>query len=170
MSPLVADEVEWKTEQLKQFAKALGSDKDGRALKKQMESQFNSLTESLRDRLRQGVATIPGAGSYPSELAESVEFKTKLIGGTKARVSIIGEGHTAAGKWREVGKFLDNGVLFHPAWGHWRGSPPPSYLRQAVPAGPQMVDNVLERATPTLADDIRSVLNDYLDQLANRRA
>ena len=116
-------EVEWRTEQLQVFAKSLGADKDGRVLKKQMQAQFDSITESLRDRLYHGVSTLEGVGSYPSALAESVEFKTKLIGGKKARVQIVGEGRTRSGKWREVGKLLDDGFLFHPAWGHWRGMP-----------------------------------------------
>lgn len=165
----MADEVEWRTEQLKIFAKSLNSDKDGRALKLQMQAQFDSITETLRDRMRQGISTLDGAGSYPSELAESVTFKTKIIGGKNARVSIVGEGRTRNGKWREVGKLLDNGYLFHPAWGHWRGVPPPGYLRQNLPAGPEMVTDVLEKATPQMADDIRSVLNDYLDRLVDIR-
>lgn len=160
-------EFEWNTNELKAFAKALNSDKDGRALKKQMEAQFDSITESLRDRLRHGVSTLDGAGSYPSDLAESVEFKTKLIGGKNARATVVGEGRTREGKWREVGKLLDNGYLFHPAWGHWRSSPPPSYLKQDVPSGPQMVSNVLDRSEPGIRDDIRSVLNDYLDRLTD---
>lgn len=163
-------EVEWRTEQLKILAKSLGSDKDGRALKKQMESQFDSITETLRDRLRQGVSTLPGAGTYPSELAESVDFKTKIIGGKNARVSVVGEGRTRQGKWREVGKLLDDGFLYHPAWGHWRSNPPPAYLRQQVPAAPEFVDNVIDRTTPAMADDIRSVLNDYLDKLVDIRS
>lgn len=162
-------EVEWRAEQLRIFAKSLNSDKDGRALKQQMQAQFDSITETLRDRLRQGISTLDGAGSYPSELAESVQFKTKIIGGKNARVSIVGEGRTRNGKWREVGKLLDNGFLYHPAWGFWRGSPPPSYLRQDVPAGPEMVTDVLEKSTPRMAEDIRSVLNDYLDRLADTR-
>lgn len=162
-------EVEWRTEQLKALAKSLNSDRDGRDLKKQMEAQFDSITESLRDRLQHGVATISGAGSYPSELADSLTFKTKLIGGKNARVSIVAEGRTASGKWRETDKFLEGGFLYHPAWGHWRSSPPPSYLRQAVPNAPETLDNVLEKATPALADDIRSVLNDYLDRLVEIR-
>lgn len=165
----MADAVRWNTDELRIFAKSLGSDKDGRALKKQMESQFDSITETLRDRLRHGVATLPGAGSYPSDLAETVEFKTKIIGGKKARVSVVGEGRTAQGKWREVGKLLENGYLYHPAWGHWRDSPPPAYLRQSVPAGPQMVSDVLDRSEPQIAEDIRSVLNDYLDRLTDIR-
>lgn len=165
----MADEVQWNTTQLKFFAKTLNADKDGRALKKQMESQFNSITETLRDRLYHGISNLPGAGSYPADLAESVEFKTKLIGGKNARVNIVGEGRTREGKWREIGKLLDSGFLYHPAWGFWRGSPPPSYLRQDVPSGPQMVTNVLDRTTPGMAEDIRSVLNDYLDQLTDIR-
>lgn len=162
-------EVEFDTTELRAFAKSLGSDKDGRALKKQMESQFDSITEALRDRLYNGIATLPGAGSYPSELAESVEFKTKLIGGKNARVSIVGEGRTAGGKWREVGKLLEDGFLYHPAWGHWRSSPPPSYLRQEVPAGPRMVTNALDRSEPGIRGGIRSVLNEYLDKLTDIR-
>jgi hypothetical protein len=165
----VADEVQWATGELKAFASALNHDKDGRALKKQMESQFNSITETLRDRLRHGIGTISGAGSYPSVLAEAVEFKTKLVGGKNARVSVIGEGRTAEGKWREVGKLLDNGILYHPAWGYWRGNPPPSYLRQDVPNAPQMVDDVLDRSEPVIAEEIRTVLTDYLDRLTNIR-
>lgn len=162
-------EFEWKTDELKLFAKSLNSDKDGRAIKKQMESQFNSITESLRDRMYHGVSTLPGVGSYPSELAESVEFKTKLIGGKNARVSIVGEGRTAQGRWREVGKLLDNGYLFHPAWGHWREVPLPGYLKQDVPAGPQMVTDALDKSEPVIRDEIRSVLNDYLDRLSDIR-
>lgn len=165
----MADEVEWRTEQLKIFAKSLNSDKDGRALKLQMQAQFDSITETLRDRMRHGISTLGGAGKYPAELAESVTFKTKIIGGKNARVSIVGEGRTRNGKWREVGKLLDNGYLFHPAWGHWRGAPPPAYLKQGVPAGPEMVTDVLEKSTPRMADDIRSVLNDYLDRLTDIR-
>lgn len=162
-------EVEWDLRELQAFAKSLNSDKGGRVLKKQMESQFNSITESLRDRLQHGISTLPGAGSYPAEAAESVDFKTKIIGGKNARVSVIGEGRTRSGKWREIGKLLDDGVLYHPAWGHWRGSPPPAYLRQSVPAGPQMVTDVLSRAEPAIRDDIRDVLNDYLDRLTEIR-
>ena len=165
----MAEEFSWNAEQLKLFAKNLNSDKDGRALKKQLESQFDSITETMRDRLRQGLSTLPGAGQYPAEAAESVQFKTKLIGGKNARVSIVGEGRTPTGKWRELGKLLDAGFLYHPAWGHWRSSPPPGYLRQGVPAGPEMVTDVLDRSEPRIADDIRSVLNDYLDRLADIR-
>lgn len=165
----MADEVTWDTTELKLFAKSLNSDRDGRSLKKQMESQFNSITESLRERLYHGISTLPGAGRYPSDLAESVEFKTKLIGGKNARVQIVGEGRTAQGKWREVGKLLDDGYLYHPAWGHWRGSPPPNYLRQDVPAGPQMVTDALDRSEPVMRDEIRSVLTDYLDKLTDIR-
>lgn len=165
----MADEVQWKTDELKAFAKSLGSDKDGRALKLQLQNQFDSITESMRDRLRHGLSTLHGAGEYPTEAAESVTFKTKLIGGKNARVSIVGEGRTPKGKWREVGKLLDDGVLYHPAWGYWRGSPPPSYLRQDVPAGPEMVTDVLSQSEPRIADDIRSVLNDYLDRLTDIR-
>lgn len=165
----MAEEFEWKTEELKLFAKSLNSDKDGRKLKLQMQSQFDSITESFRDRLRQGISELPGAGSYPSDLAESVVFKTKIIGGKKARVSIVGEGRTSKGKWREVGKLLDNGFLYHPAWGHWRSNPPPSYLRQEVPSGPRMVTDVMDRSEPGMRDDIRSVLTEYLDRLADIR-
>jgi hypothetical protein len=160
-------EVEWRTDELKLFAKSLNADRDGRALKKQMQAQFDSITESLRDRLYHGVSTLGGAGSYPADLAESVEFKTKLIGGKNARVQIVGEGRTARGKWREVGHLLEDGYLYHPAWGHWRGQPP--YLRQDVPAGPQMVTDALDKSEPNIRDDIRSVLNDYLDRLADIR-
>lgn len=165
----MADEVQWKTEELRLFAKSLGSDKDGRALKKQMEAQFDSITESLRDRLREELADLPGAGSYPEEAAESVTFKTKLIGGKNARVSIVGEGRTPSGKWREIGTLLERGILYHPAWGRWLASPPPQVLRQEFPAGPQMVTDVLSKETPVIAEDIRSVLNDYLDRLADIR-
>lgn len=165
----MADEFEWRTDELKVLAKSLNSDKDGRALKLQMQSQFDSITETLRDRLRHGLSTMGGAGSYPAEAAESVTFKTKLVGGKNARVSIVGEGKTSQGKWREVGKLLDDGVLYHPAWGYWRGSPPPSYLRQDVPDGPQMVTDVLDRSEPGIADDIRAVLTDYLDRLTDIR-
>jgi hypothetical protein len=165
----VADEVEWRTDELKIFAKSLGHDKDGRALKLQMQNQFDSITETLRDRLRHGVGTLTGAGSYPADLAESVEFKTKIVGGKNARVSIVGEGRTRQGKWREVGKLLDDGYLFHPAWGHWRGSPPPNSLRQDVPSGPRMVTDALDRSEPVLRDEIRAVLTDYLDRLTDIR-
>lgn len=162
-------EVEWHTDELKAFAKSLNADKDGRALKKQMQEQFDSITESLRDRLYHGVSTLPGVGSYPVELAESLKFTTKLIGGKNARVTIVGEGRTAKGKWREVGHLLDDGYLFHPAWGHWRGTPPPTYLRMGVPAGPQMVTNVLSDSEPGIRDDIRDVLTTYLDKLTDIR-
>lgn len=165
----MAEEFEWRTDELKLFAKSLNADKDGRALKKQMQSQFDSITEALRDRLYTGISTLPGVGSYPSALAESVQFKTKLIGGKNARVSVVGEGRTDEGKWREIGKLLEGGFLYHPAWGYWRGSPPPSYLRQAVPAGPQMVTDALDRSEPVIRDDIRSVLTEYLDRLADIR-
>lgn len=162
-------EVEWNTDELKAFAKSLNHDKDGRALKRQMQSQFDSITENLRDRLYQGVSTLPGVGTYPSDLAETVKFKTKLVGGKNARVSIVGEGRTANGHWRQIGKLLDDGYLFHPAWGHWRGTPPPTYLRQAVPEGPRMVTDALDRSVPVIRDEIRSVLTDYLDRLTNIR-
>lgn len=162
-------EVEWRTDQLRIFAKSLASDKDGRALKKQMEQQFNSITEPLRDRLYHGLSTLRGVGSYPSDLAESVEFKTKLIGGKNARVQVVGEGKTSQGRWREVGKLLDNGFLYHPAWGHWRTNPPPGYLRQDVPSGPRVVTDALDKSEPNIRDDIRSVLTDYLDRLVDIR-
>jgi hypothetical protein len=162
-------EFEWRTDELRAFAKSLNSDKDGRALKKQMEAQFDSITESLRDRLREELADLPGAGRYPEEAAESVEFKTKLIGGKNARVSIVGEGRTPTGKWREIGALLERGVLYHPAWGRWLSAPPPSSLRQDVPSGPRMVTDVLSKEQPVLADEIRSVLNDYLDKLTDIR-
>lgn len=162
-------EVEWKTEQLQILAKSLNSDKDGRALKKQMEAQFDSITESLRDRLYHGLSTLGGVGSYAAEAAESVTFKTKLIGGKKARVNIVGEGRTREGKWREIGTLLDKGFLYHPAWGHWRSSPPPAYLRQQVPDGPQVEPEALDRSGPQIREDIRSVLNDYLDRLVDVR-
>jgi hypothetical protein len=165
----VTEEFEWRTDELKIFAKSLNSDKGGRALKLQMQSQFDSITETLRDRLRHGVGTLSGAGSYPEELADSVDFKTKIIGGKNARVTIVGEGRTRGGKWREVGKLLDDGFLFHPAWGFWRGTPPPAYLKQDVPSGPRMVTDVLDRSTPDMADQIRSVLTDYLDRLTDIR-
>lgn len=163
----MADEIRWKTDELKLFAKSLNSDKSGRELKKQMQNQFDSITESLRDRLRHGISTIDGVGSYPAELAESVDFKTKIIGGKNARVQIIGEGHTRQGKWREIGKLLDDGFLYHPAWGHWRGQP--SYLRQDVPSGPQMITDALDKSEPNIRDEIRSVLTDYLDRLTDLR-
>lgn len=162
------DRIEWNTKELEAFTKSLRHDRSGRQLKLQMEAQFDSITETFRDRLRQDVSQISGAGSYPSEL-ENLAYKTKLIGGKKARVSIIGEGRTRDGKWREVGKFLDKGFLYHPAWGFWRGSPPPAYLKQEVPDAPRTVDDVLDRSTPQMRDDIRSVLNDYLDRLTDIR-
>lgn len=163
------DQVEWNTDELKAFAKSLNSDKEGRALKLRLQSQFDSITESLRDRLQHGLSTLDGAGSYPTEAADSSTFKTKIIGGKNARVSIVGEGRTRKGKWRELGKLLDNGVLFHPAWGHWRSAPPPGYLKQSVPDGPHMVTEMLDRSEPAIRDDIRSVLNDYLDRLTQIR-
>ena len=165
----MADKVEWDTRELKEFAKSLNSDKDGRALKKQMQSQFDSITESLRDRLYHGVSSLPGAGDYPAVLAEAVTFKTRLVGGKNARVDIVGEGKTAGGVWREVGKLLDDGYLYHPAWGRWLSIPPPSALRQQVPAGPRMVTDALDRSEPVLRDDIRSVLTEYLDRLTTIR-
>lgn len=162
-------EVEWGTEELKLFAKSLNHDRDGRQLKLRMQNQFDSITEALRDRLYNGISNLPGAGSYPNALAESVQFKTKIIGGRKARVSIVGEGKTPEGRWREIGKLLDDGFLYHPAWGFWRSKPPPDYLRQQVPAGPRMVTDALDRSEPQIAEDIRSVLNDYLDRLADIR-
>lgn len=162
-------EVTWDTEDLRIFARALGSDKDGRALKKQMQMQFDSITESLRDRLRHGVSEIPGAGRYPSEAAESMKFTTKLIGGKNARVSIVGEGKTAQGKWREFGAFLERGIIFHPAWGRWLSKPPPASLMQQVPAGPQMVTDVLSKSEPNIREEILDVLNDYLDRLTEIR-
>jgi hypothetical protein len=163
----MAADVEWGTEQLKLFARSLNHDKDGRALKKRMQSQFDSITESLRDRLHHGLSTLPGVGQYPAELAETVKFTTKLIGGKNARVTIVGEGKTSQGKWREVAKLLDDGYLFHPAWGHWRGMP--TYLRQQVPAGPRMVTDALSDSEPVIRDEIRSVLTDYLDRLTDIR-
>jgi hypothetical protein len=160
-------EVEWKTDELRIFAKSLGSDKDGRALKKQMELQFDSITESMRDRLREGLADLGGAGPYPAEAAESATFKTKIVGGKNARVQVVGEGRTARGRWRELGTLLERGFLYHPAWGHWRGQP--AYLRQQVPGGPRMVADVLDRSEPGIRDDIRSVLTDYLDKLVDIR-
>lgn len=165
----MGDEIEWHTEELKLFAKSLNADKDGRALKKQMQAQFDSITEGLRDRLYHGISTLPGVGDYPADLAESVHFTTKLIGGKNARVTIVGEGRTSKGKWREVGKLLDDGVLYHPAWGRWISSPPPSSLRMSVPAGPQMVTDALDHSEPVIRDDIRDVLNIYLDRLADIR-
>lgn len=162
-------DIEWDTRELQAFAKSLNSDRNGRALKKRMESQFDSITESLRDRLYHGISTLPGVGRYPSALAESVEFKTKLVGGKNARVSIVGEGKTAEGKWREIGHLLDDGNLMHPAWGRWFSAPPPAALRQNVPAGPRMVTDALDRSEPVIREDIRSVLTDYLDQLTNIR-
>ena len=165
----MAKEVEWGTEELKAFARSLNHDRDGRALRKQMQSQFDSITEGLRDRLYHGVSTLPGVGTYPQALAETVQFKTKLIGGKRARVSVVGEGRTAEGKWREVGKLLEDGFLYHPAWGHWRSLPLPDYLRQEVPAGPRMVTDALDRSEPYIRDDIRDVLNMYLDRLSDIR-
>lgn len=163
------EEIQWDASELQAFAKNLNHDRDGRQLKAQMQSQFDSITEGLRDRLQHGVSQLPGLGSYPSELADTVQFKTKLIGGKKARVSIVGEGRTAQGKWREVAKLLDDGYLFHPAWGHWRATPPPSYLKEEVPDGPLMVTNALDQSEPVIRDQIRSVLSDYLDRLTDIR-
>ena len=61
----MADDVRWNTDELKAFARSLNHDKDGRALKKQMQSQFDSITEDLRDKLRQGVKQIPRPGQLP---------------------------------------------------------------------------------------------------------
>lgn len=165
----MADGVQWNTDELKAFARSLNHDKDGRALKARMQAQFDSITKDLRDRLYHGVSTLPGAGSYPTELAETLQFKTKLIGGKNARVTVVAEGKTAKGRWREVGKLLDLGYLFHPAWGHWRSVPPPGYLRQDMSAGPQMVTDVLSDSEPGIRDDIRTVLTEYLDQLTDIR-
>jgi hypothetical protein len=162
-------EIEWNAKELQAFARSLNADRDGRALKKQMQSQFDSITEDLRDKLREGVRGLPGLGSYPSVAAESMKFTTKLIGGKNARVSIVGEGKTARGKWREFGSLLDRGFLFHPAWGRWLGKPPPASLRMGVPAGPQMVTNVLEDGTKPMQEQIREVLNDYLERLTDIR-
>lgn len=165
----MVDEIEWDTRDLAAFSKALRSNKDGRALKKQMESQFDSITENLRDRLYHGISTLPGVGTYPSDLAESVDFKTKLVGGKNARVNIVGEGRTARGKWREVGKLLDEGYLFHPAWGSWLTKPPPASLRQAVPVGPKVVTDALSRSEPNIRDEIRTVLTEYLDRYTDSK-
>lgn len=166
----MADEVEWNTEDLKIFAKALNSDKSGRELKKQMQYQFDSITEGLRDKLYHGISTLQHLGQYPGDLAETVVFKTKLIGGKNARVSIVGEGRTAQGKWREVGHLLDDGYLFHPAWGHWREIPLPLYLKMQVPEGPKMVTDALTEEEPNIRAEILDVLNDYLDRLTDIRA
>lgn len=162
-------EVQWNTDQLRAFAKSLNHDKSGRELKLRMQDQFDSITEDLRDKLREDVRDLPHLGEYPAEVAEGLTFKTKIIGGKNARVSIVGEGKTPRGKWREIGTLLERGYLFHPAWGHWRDQPPPSYLRKAVPEGPPLVDNVLRESTPAMQDQIREVLNDYLDKLVDIR-
>lgn len=162
-------DVEWDTKQLQAFAKSLRHDKDGRALKAHMESQFDSITEDLRDRLYRGVSSLPGVGSYNRDLAESVTFKTKIIGGKNARVSIVGTGRTARGKKRETGKLFDQGFLYHPAWGHWRSNPPSDSLRQQVPEGPRMVTNALSTSEPNIRAEILYVLNDYLDRLTEMR-
>jgi hypothetical protein len=162
------DPIQWKTDELKLFAKSLNSDKDGRALKLRMQNQFDSITAALRDRLYHGISTLDGVGKYPSELAESVDFKTKIIGGKNARVQIVGEGRTRQGKWREIGTLLERGFLYHPAWGYWRGQP--QSQRQDVPAGPQMLTDALSQSEPNIRDDIRSVLTDYLDKLTDLRS
>lgn len=162
-------DVEWNAQQLSAFAKSLRHDRDGRQLKLRMEMQFDSITEDLRDRLYRGVSDLPGVGEYGRDLAESVAFRTKLIGGKNARVSIVGSGRTASGRKRELGKLLDDGFLFHPAWGHWRSLPLPGYLRQQVPEGPQMVTDALSRSEPNIRADILDVLNDYLDRLTEMR-
>lgn len=162
------DPIQWNTDELKLFAKSLNSDKDGRALKLRMQNQFDSITAFLRDRLYHGTSTLDGVGRYPSELAESVDFKTKIIGGKNARVQIVGEGRTRTGKWREIGTLLERGFLYHPAWGYWRGQPPSQ--RQEVPAGPRMLTDALSKSEPNIRDDIRSVLTDYLDKLADIRS
>lgn len=162
-------EIEWNTDELKAFAASLRHDKAGRQLKKEMEQQFDSITKDLRDRLRHGVSVLPGLGEYPRDAAETMRFTTKLIGGKNARVSIVGEGKTPRGRWREFGTFLDRGYLYHPAWGYWRQKPPPDYLRQETPQGPRMVTNVLSDSSPVLRDEIRAVLNDYLERLTDIR-
>ncbi|HWK19821.1 MAG TPA: hypothetical protein VNR37_03500 [Microbacteriaceae bacterium] len=162
-------DIEWNTKQLAALAKSMQADRDGRALRKQMNAQFDSITEDLRDRLYRGVSSLPGVGSYSRDLAESVQFKTKLIGGKNARVSIVGTGKTAKGKTRETGKLLEAGYLYHPAWGYWRSSPPPASLRQQVPAGPRMVTDALSRSEPNVRSEILYVLNDYLDRLTEIR-
>jgi hypothetical protein len=164
----VADDVEWRTDQLKVFAKSLNSDKDGRALKLRMQSQFDAITAVLRDRLYHGTSNLDGVGDYPSDLAESVTFTTKIIGGKNARVQIVGEGRTRTGKWREIGTLLERGFLYHPAWGYWRGQP--ASQRQEVPAGPRMLTDALSKSEPNIRDDIRSVLTEYLDKLADIRS
>lgn len=162
-------EIEWNPEQLRAFARSLNHDKDGRLLKKRMQAQFDSITEDLRDRLRQGVSEIPGIGTYPRDAAETMKFTTKLVGGKNARVTIVGEGKTAKGKWREFGKFLEDGVLFHPMWGLWYNLKHPGPSRQEVPQGPQMIARVVSQGTGPLQDEIRAVLTQYLDQLTDIR-
>lgn len=165
-------EVEWNTQQLQAFAKSLNHDKDGRALRKQMQAQFDGITERLRERMQSTLPTIQGAGNYPSVLAESIKFTTKLIGSKKAGVRIVGEARTsptAKTQWREVGKFLEQGYLYHPAWGHWREPQPPDYLRQEVPDAVRVKDAAVEAWTPDIREQLLTVLNDHLEQLTKIR-
>ena len=165
----MADDIRWETEQLKALARSMRHDKDGRQLKKQMEAQFDSITEDLRDRLYRGASSLPGVGQYARDLAETLKFQTKLIGGKNARVSIVGTGKTARGKRRETGKLFDQGFLYHPAWGYWRSNPPPSTLRQQVPEAPRVVTDAVSRSEPNIRAEILHVLNDYLDRLTEIR-
>lgn len=165
----MADDIRWEAPQLAILAKSMRADKDGRQLKLRMESQFDSITEDLRDRLYRGASSLPGVGTYARDLAESLKFQTKLIGGKNARVSIVGTGKTAKGKKRETGKLFDQGFLYHPAWGHWRSNPPPSTLRQQVPEGPRVVTDALSRSEPNIRAEILHVLNEYLDRLTEIR-
>lgn len=165
----MADEVRWDTSQLQEFAKSLNSDKDGRALKKRMQAQLDSITEDFRDRLREGVRDLPGLGMYPSAAAESMRFATKLIGGKRARISVVGEGKTTFGKWREFGSLLEKGYLFHPAFGRWLGKPPPSVLRMDTPQGPRMVTDLLRDGTGPMREQILDVLDEYAERLAEMR-
>lgn len=162
-------DIEWKTAEMQAFARSLNADKDGRRLKREMQAQFDSITEDLRDRLRHQTSTIQGAGTYPAVAAEGMKFTTKLIGGRRARVSVVGEGKTAKGKWRELGRFLDDGILMHPAWGRWISKPPPSSLMMRVPDAPRAVTDALADSEPNIRDEIRIVLTEYLDRLTDIR-
>lgn len=164
-------EVEWNTNQLRAFARSLNHDKDGRALRKQMEARFDAITEGLRDQMQQSIPTIQRLGSYPQVVAEAIHFKTKLIGGPKARVAIVGEAKSPHAKkqWRELGTLFENGYLYHPAWGRWHNLPLPEYLRQEVPQARQVFEAGVDAWTPNVSEEIRTVLNHYLDELTKIR-
>ncbi len=163
-------EVEWNADELRAFARSLGKDKEGRALRGRLNAQFDSITKDLQDRLRQHMAEIPGAGTYPAEAAEGTKFKTKLIGGKNARVSIVGQAKTPKGKWRELGRFLDDGLLLHPVFGRWRTRELGYRAFVKVPAAPRAKTNAMDQSEPNIRDEIRQVLTEYLDKLADIRS